>query len=434
MARPVSFVSRNRRAATGIAPRPTGAWLAVLCLALVAAPGAGCRGSEGALGPSESFLVWTPADKPGSVAGAPLLVRALPVDQQPGLTLGRVLNDGFAAEMLRTVHLAKQLVRHGAAGGPYSDEIRAAAADPVCLVVGRDEAATSSLGLAVGRWLGAPDAHARTRWVGLPGNIEGDKALVQTVAGRLAAHAADWVVRGATPGPPVPLIEAYRMAMEVIAREWRAGTGTASAVPSTAGTMEQRRLFARVRENGAVLDKQGEALRPAAEILADPAVAATVIHRLAQTRSVAHSAGPVAMYAPFVTGQLPAGVSPAAVLGPVRNFQAKLLSAWGQAVAQGHPPVDIVDLLQAYGARFPGERADVLRIFLVTTFAATVVPGGISRASADATASIARVTALTDDVLADRRGLRDALGTPIKLDAAALPRRNDKPRRQESHP
>jgi hypothetical protein len=416
VAKPASFVSRNRPAASAIAPRPSGTRLSRHAITIVALGAlgtlSGCRrGAD--LGPLESFLLLAPTDKAPAATDKAPVVHSMPLDQEPALTLGRVLNDGFASEMLRTVHLAKQLVRHGAtAAGPYTDEVRAAAADPVCLVVGYEAGGPSGRGLALEGWLGSPVAHPRTRWVGLPAYIEGDKALVQTVSGRLAAHAADWIARGATPGPPPPLVEAYAMAMEVIAREWRAGTGAAGAMSSTAGTMDQRRLFARVRENGAVLDKDGQTLRPAREILADPAVAATVIHRLAQTRAVAHSAGPVAMYAPFVAGQLPPGVNPALVLGPVRNFQAKLFSAWGQAVAQGHPPVDLVDLLQAYGQMFPAERADVVRIFLVTTFAATVIPGGFSRAPADATASIAKVAALTEDILADRRGLRDALAAP----------------------
>jgi hypothetical protein len=410
VAKPASFVSRNRSAASGIAPRAAAAALALLTVALAS----GCRrGPNAELGPAESFLLLAPTAK-STAAEAPagMVMHRLALDQEPALTLVRILNDGFASEMLRTVHIAKQLVRQGPARGPYTDEVRAAAADPVCLVVGADGTGPSAQGLALESWLGAPAAHPRTRWVGLSGNIEGDKALVQTVSGRLAAHAADWVARGAVPGPSQPLVEAYAMAMEVIAREWRAGTGAAGAMPSTAGTMDQRRLFARVRENAAVLTPDGTTLRPPAEILADPAVAATVIHRLAQTRAVAHSAGPAAIYAPFVAGQLPAGVNPALVLGPVRNFQAKLFSAWGQAVAEGRPPADIVDLLLAYTKLFPGERSDVVRIFLVTTFAATVIPGGFSRAPADATASIAKVTALTDDILADRRGLRDALGTP----------------------
>ena len=117
------------------------------------------------------------------------------------------------------------------------------------------------------------------------------------------------------------------------------------------------------------------------------------------------------MYAPFVAGKLPDGVNPALVLGPVRNFQAKLFSAWAHAVGQGQPPADIVDLLQAYLSLFPAERGDVIRIFLVTTFAGTVLPGGISRAPADATLAIAQLAGLTEDVVNGRRGLRDALTT-----------------------
>ena len=44
------------------------------------------------------------------------------------------------------------------------------------------------------------------------------------------------------------------------------------------------------------------------------------------------------VYAPFVSDRIPPGISPAAVLGPFRNFQAKLLSAWGRAVLAGQPP------------------------------------------------------------------------------------------------
>jgi hypothetical protein len=362
-------------------------------------------GADGALGPAESFLLLAPVAHTGA------LVRPMELGSEPALTLGRVLNDGFASEMVRTVHLAKQLVRRSGApvAAIYTDEVRAAAAEPLCLVVGRDEPQPVSRGLAFERWARSPQERPQLRWVGLSANIEGDKALVQTVTGRLAAHAAAWIVGGAATGPAPPLVDGYRMAMEVIAREWRAGTGSATALPSTAGTMDQRRLFARVRENAAVLDKDGQKLRPAAELLADPGVAATVIHRLAQTRAVANRSGPVEMYAPFVAGKLPDGVNPALVLGPVRNFQAKLFSAWAQAIGQGQPPADIVDLLQAYLSLFPAERKDVIRIFLVTTFAGTVLPGGISRAPADATLAITQLAGLTEDVLNGRRGLRDAL-------------------------
>jgi hypothetical protein len=371
-----------------------------------------CREGQRSLGPADSYQLLTPEGGKTGVPGGPPVVQALAIDQEPALSLGRALNDGFAAEMVRIVHLAKQLVRYGGkTEGRYSDAVRAAAEDPLCLVVGVDTAAATSRGLAFAKWTGR-EVRAETRWVGLSANVEGDRALVQTLTGRLATHAADWVARGAVPGPTPLLVDAYRMAMEVIAREWRQGGHAAGgALGGTAGTLEQRNTFAAVRGNQAVKvgDSDTSALKSASALLADPRVAATVLHRLAQTRALAHSAGPVAIYAPFVPAKLPAGVSPAQILGPMRNFQAKLFSAWADAVGKGHAPADIVDLLQVYGEMFPAERAEAVRIFLVTTFAGTVVPGGLSHAPADATATLARLATLTEDVVANRRGLRDAL-------------------------
>ncbi|HEY0705572.1 MAG TPA: hypothetical protein VGG33_02180 [Polyangia bacterium] len=372
----------------------------------------GCRGRQASLGPAESYRLFAPDPGKAGVPGGPPVVRDLPLNQEPGLSLGRALNDGFAAEMVRIVHLAKQLVRHGGkTEARYPDAVRAAAEEPLCLVVGVDSASATSRGLGFATWTSV-DARPETRWVGLSGNIEGDRALVQTLTGRLATHAADWVARGAVPGPTPLLVDAYRMAMEVIAREWKqSGQGHQGALGGTAGTLEQRTTFSIVRGNQAVKvsDSDAGALKTARELLADPRVAATVLHRLAQTRTLAHTAGPVPMYAPFVSTTLPAGVSPAQVLGPMRNFQAKLFSAWADAVGKGRPPADIVDLVTAYTDVFPNERAEVVRIFLVTTFAGTVIPGGLSTAAADATATLARLTTLTEDVVADKRGLRDAL-------------------------
>jgi hypothetical protein len=366
-------------------------WL-VFALVLVA-----CRGGGEALGPLESYQLLAPAGP-----GAPPLVHALPVGDEPALTLGRVLNDGFGGEMVRTVHLAKQLVRH-LGGAAYPESVRTAAGQPLLLVVGAGAEPPISEGLAFDSWLGGPKVRGGLRWLGLSGNVEGDKALVQTLSGRLGAHAAAWVAGGNT-----PLVDSYRMAMEVIAREWRPSNGAAGSLKANAGTSEQRHLFATVRENHAVMTEDG-GLRPAADMLGDPRVGATVLHRLAQTRRIAHTAAADALYAPFVPGGLPAGISPAAVLGPVRNFQAKLLTAWGNAVAAGKPPANIVDLVEAYARLFPDERPELLRIFLVTTFGATVLAGGVSPKPEDATATLARLTTLTDEVVGGKRGLRDAL-------------------------
>ena len=198
------------------------------------------------------------------------------------------------------------------------------------------------------------------------------------------------------------------MAMEVVAREWRVGRGPAGALPSTAGSVAQRHMFASIRENKTPFTESGE-LRPAEQLLRDPRVAATVIYRLAQTRTVANAVGPPEIYTPFVQGPLPEGVSGAMLLGPVRNFNAKLFSAWARAALSGHPPDDIVDLVEAYGELFPQEQKEVLRIFLVTTFAGTVKRGGISRKPEEATAALAEVGSIIDDVVAVKRSLRDAL-------------------------
>src|SRR6476469_9002354 len=81
---------------------------------------------------------------------------------------------------------------------------------------------------------------------------------------------------------PPALGDGYRMAMEVVAREWRSSPGPQGFVPFDAGTEPQRLLFADVRDNRFVLTDDRHALRPAAELLADPGVAATVLYRLAQ--------------------------------------------------------------------------------------------------------------------------------------------------------
>ena len=83
----------------------------------------------------------------------------------------------------------------------------------------------------------------------------------------------------------------YARALEVIAREWRTGEGPAGRMPPDAGTAAQRDLFAAVRENRYTLGADG-APRPARELLADPNVAATVLYRLAQSKTWAGRSRP----------------------------------------------------------------------------------------------------------------------------------------------
>jgi hypothetical protein len=149
--------------------------------------------------------------------------------------------------------------------------------------------------------------------------------------------------------------------------------------------------------------------RPAAELLADPGLAATVIYRLAQSKAVGRHVAPADVYAPFVSDRVPPGVSPAAVLGPFRNFQAKLLTAWGRAVLAGTPPKDVAELVEAYGRAMPAERAEAFRIFVVTTYGATVKPGGVKATGANADAALPELTALAAEVASGRRSSRAAL-------------------------
>jgi hypothetical protein len=97
------------------------------------------------------------------------------------------------------------------------------------------------------------------------------------------------------------------------------------------------------------------------------------------------------------------------VLGSFRNFQAKLLTAWARAALAGSPPKDIADLVEAYGRAMPDERGEAFRIFVVTTYGATVKPGGVNATGPRAAAALPELTALAAEVAAGRRSSRAAL-------------------------
>jgi hypothetical protein len=144
-------------------------------------------------------------------------------------------------------------------------------------------------------------------------------------------------------------------------------------------------------------------------MLADANVAATVIYRMAQSKAVGRRVAPAEVYAPFVSDRIPPGVSPAAVLGPLRNFQAKLCAAWGRAVLAGTPPHDVADLVEAYTRAMPAERGEATRLFVVTTYGATVKPGGVRASGVDASTVLPELTALAAEVAAGRRSSHAAL-------------------------
>jgi hypothetical protein len=371
---------------------------------------AGCH-RDRSLGVPDAFVVYAPAEGApaarGPAGGGPVVVPLAPDDPR-AQPLYKQLAVGFPGEVLRTDYLAKQLVRDAMIGGHrYPDAARTAAGEPTAFVVGAPEGNDVERGLALKGTFGSPDPHPDVVWIGLPAYPDHDRALPQTMAGLLARAIANRVATGAGAQPPAPLVDGYARALEVIAREWRVGEGVSGTVPPDAGTTTQRQLLAAVRENQFAVGADGKP-RPAHELLSDPGLTATVLYRLVQSKTVGRKVAPAEVYAPFVTDRIPTGVSPAAVLGPFRNFQAKLLSAWGRAVLEGKPPQDIADLVEAYGRALPGERAEVIRIFVVTTYGATVRKGGVPLPAGEPGAALPELTALAAEVAAGKVSLRAA--------------------------
>jgi hypothetical protein len=377
----------------------------------------GCKSNaEKHLGPPDSYLLFVPSESgTGQGAKAPLPVKKANLKTEGVLPIPKLLETGFASEMLRTVYLAGQFVREASVDGhAFPEPARKNASWPVCIVVGADQTPYAR-GLSIqGGFFGGGVELPELTWIGIPATPARDKALVQTLAARFAAYAAHLVASGGlldkAPAPvPRLLIDGYRMAMEVVAREWRHMPGPAGVIQVDQGTEEQRALFADIRENRFVTDESQKALRPAQELLVSAGVAGTVLYRMAQSRTVGARVAPEAFYAPYAKDRMPPGISPAAILGTFRNFQAKLLGAWASAVLRGKAPMDVADLVEVYAAAFPVERAEVVRIFVVTTFGGTVKPGGCSLDPKDAQRTLAELTALSAEVGVGRKTLREAL-------------------------
>jgi hypothetical protein len=387
---------------------PRQSFLFAACLAVVTA--GGCRSDPNRpLGLADSYILFAPVA--GKLDGALPVVRRLGIKDESVQPLPGLLESSFAFEMVRTVYLAKQFVREASVDGQsFTAAARRNAAEPTCLVLGI-ERSPYGRGLALPQTFGGTEQRPGLPWIGLPAYPSRDKALVQTLTGRLATYVGHFVgTAGALSDGAVPvpvLVEGYRIAMEVIAREWRVGSGPGGVVQVEEGSTAQREIFGNVRENRYVLQPDGATLRDARDLLKDPGVAATVIYRMAQSRALAGRAAPERFYAPFA-GRFPPGISPAAVLGTFRNFQAKFLGTWATAVLRGHPPLDVIDLVELYGAAFPAERLEAVRILVVTTFGATAKVGGVSIKPKDATRALAELTALTSEIMAAKRTLREA--------------------------
>ncbi|HEY2903419.1 MAG TPA: hypothetical protein VGL59_22735 [Polyangia bacterium] len=406
-------------------------YLAAVSLAL----GGGCHGDDSPLGLPDAYTlvapVRDPAGRPQLSPGGLPVVSPIAVDDPATAILHKLFLVGFVSEVLRTDYLAKQFLREATVGdvnAGFSAAARRLANEPTVFVIDDRLADAISFprperGLAVKRpWtFGAPSERPALPWVGVAAALERDSALGQTVVAALGRHIARAVATGGDPGvaaaaaAPAVLIDGYAQSLEVIAREWRLGEGPQGAMSPDAGTAAQRALFAAVRQNRFATGPDGHGVRAPAEMLADPGLTATVLYRFAQAKGVGHRVAPPELYGPFVKERVPPGISPAAVLGPFRNFQAKLIAVWGGAVLRGKPPRDIVDLVEDYAADLPAERSEAIRLFIVTTFGATVKEGGVvaglavhGKASDDV---LPELTALAAEVTAGRRSLRQALTT-----------------------
>ena len=303
--------------------------------------------------------------------------------------LRHLLANGFGAELLRTYAMTK---RFAARTSAYHDA-------PTTFAIGEPERLDDSRRarqVDIGWWRTSKPADEPIVWI--DDTCRGKCSMMAEVV----VHLADAIMDVVAPESGLPhaesseLREGYVYFMTVVAGEWQ-------PPPDTDDRDELRRLgvFADIRANGPVLRAHGDGRGMASNRL----IVASVLYRLASSE-LAQRMADRAVYAPFLEAQPPRDVHAALLLGAFRNFQAKLLSAWHRASAAGHPPHDLVDLIEVYGDAYPAERAEATRIFLVTTYAATAVRGGVS-AEAPSSEVESQLAMVTADVLFKRRGLRD---------------------------
>lgn len=420
------------------------AWAALLA----GAGTSGCKSNE-PLAPADAYLVFEPVvDPDGTVkrsAGGLPVFRAVPLDDGRVGALHAALAVGFAGEVLRTDYLVKQFVREAEVGGHrYGADAVAEAREPTIFLLAEDgpgaNAASRGVGFAEQGFLGRIREHGHAVWISAGARPSEDTALAQTLTGRLGqllaarATALGGLETTAARTETTPLEEALGLGLEVIAREWRTGEGPRGTLAPDAGTSRQRARFADVRDNRCIYESATEggavegggpaSLKQPAAMIADACVSATVLYRMIQSKSVGRHVAPPEVYTPFAKDRVPPGISAAAVFGPVRNALVKCLAAWGRAVLEGHAPANVIDLLRAYGDLLPAEKGEALRLFVVTTYGATVLPGGVPGGGRDEKAT-ATLSALAAEVAAGRRSLTAALDdagrTPARERPAVAP-------------
>lgn len=360
----------------------------------------------------DDYLLLRRAKAPAGRDEPTRLALASPGDAE-AYYLRHLLASGFGAELLRTYAMTK---RFAAATAGYHET-------PTTIALGTPDTAGDRRlprRAQIGWWRTTIDEDAPLIWID-DSPERRDRSTMVDLVSALAAAIVDVIA----PGSDCPhsgastLRQGYVAFLQVVGSEWRP--------PRTTDDRDELRrlgIVAHVHANDAVLADRGAVLanddavstwvmrdrqvpqaRPARDMIGDPLVVATVLYRLASSDLSRRMADP-AIYRPFLEAQPPRDVHPALLLGAFRNFQAKLLAAWGRAAAAKRPPRDLIDLVEAYAEAFPAERAEATRIFLVTTYGATALPAGVQAGGAPEHIE-AELAMLTADVLFGRRGLRD---------------------------
>jgi hypothetical protein len=353
----------------------------------------------------DDYLLLRRAKAPGGGDDPIRLALASPNDAE-AYYLRHLLASGFGAELLRTYAMTKRFA--ASAAGYHATTTTIALGKP-------DTAGDRRLPrrAQIGWWRTTIDEDAPILWIDDSPERHDRSTMVDLVSALGAA-----IIDVIAPGSDRPFSDAstlrrgYVAFLQVVGSEWRPPRATDDRD-------ELRRLgtVAQVHANDAVLadgdaastwvmrDRPAPHARPARDMVGDPLVVATVLYRLASSDLSRRMADP-AVYRPFLEAQPPRDVHPALLLGAFRNFQAKLLAAWGRAAVAKRPPRDLIDLVEAYADAYPAERAEATRIFLVTTYGATALPEAV-RADEAPERVESQLATLTADVLFGRRGLRD---------------------------
>jgi hypothetical protein len=322
--------------------------------------------------------------------GAPIrLVQAARNDGE-ALYIRQLLSNGFGAELLRTYAMTK---RFAARTAGYHET-------PTTIVLGPcgySEPEKKRL-IDIGWWTTSMSSEQPIIWMYDPHESYGGGSPMGALVERFGDEILEVIAPDNTNDvdPPNLLRRGYLYFLETVAAEWR----TPSLIDDR-DELRRRRVFAEIRANEGVLNAHGDAKM----MLRDPRVVGTVLSRMASSKLGQQMADP-SVYLPFLEVKPPRDVHPALLLGAFRNFQAKLLSAWSRARAAGRPPHDVIDLVEAYADAYPAERAEATRIFLITTYGATVVADGVSP-DAPYQQVESRLAMLNADVLFGRRRLRD---------------------------